>query len=177
MASNVCSPIIYRIQTSLNAKHLDGAFSENTGRKLADPRPCEGCSQTFRPKAYNSTRAGRGRFCSPSCASRANALKRLAGFWKGEQNGNFKGWVSKQKRAYVNRYRARYPLQAAANDAVSKAIRTGALLRPAACERCGGKPSHEPLHGHHDDYTKPLTVRWVCRKCHRAIHAEVRHAS
>lgn len=43
----------------------------------------------------------------------------------------------------------------------------GRILRPAACESCysvGG------VHGHHDDYAKPLSVRWLCPQCHKNWH-------
>lgn len=33
------------------------------------------------------------------------------------------------------------------------------------CEGCGAKAEK-----HHDDYAKPLQVRWLCRRCHLAEH-------
>lgn len=48
---------------------------------------------------------------------------------------------------------------------VSEAIQSGRLIRQP-CERCGV----EPAEAHHDDYTKPMSVRWLCRKHHREHH-------
>jgi hypothetical protein len=59
------------------------------------------------------------------------------------------------------------PLRIKARKAVSRAVETGKLLRPAYCEACG-LPTN--VQGHHDDYTKPLDVRWVCDDCHQLIH-------
>jgi len=42
-------------------------------------------------------------------------------------------------------------------------------MRPAACERCGITCT---THGHHPDYSKPLEVVWVCRKCHAKEHRD-----
>lgn len=49
---------------------------------------------------------------------------------------------------------------------VSHAIRNGALLRQT-CEVCGAVPAD----AHHDDYAKPLNVRWLCRSHHQQHHA------
>lgn len=38
---------------------------------------------------------------------------------------------------------------------------------------CDTKPTR-PLDGHHDDYDKPLSVRWLCRSCHVSLHARRR---
>ncbi len=42
------------------------------------------------------------------------------------------------------------------------------LLKREKCERCGAKDVEK----HHDDYSKPLEVRWLCRGCHRLLHVE-----
>lgn len=55
-----------------------------------------------------------------------------------------------------------------ANTLVSRAIRKGELEKPDSCEECG--KSNCRLEGHHDDYSKPLDVRWLCSKCHREWH-------
>jgi hypothetical protein len=35
------------------------------------------------------------------------------------------------------------------------------------CEACGATPAEM----HHDDYSRPLDVRWLCRPHHLALHA------
>ena len=49
-----------------------------------------------------------------------------------------------------------------------KAIKRGDLIRQP-CEKCGASK----VDAHHDDYTKPLKVRWLCRKCHRLHHLQL----
>jgi len=67
--------------------------------------------------------------------------------------------------------RRRDPVKRAANVAVSNALRDGRLVRQP-CQVCGA-PKAE---AHHDDYTKPLQVRWLCFKHHRELHGN-RHFS
>ena len=56
-------------------------------------------------------------------------------------------------------------LKIAARDEVRKARLRGDLV-PQPCEVCGIQPTH----AHHDDYTKPLEVRWFCRRHHGELH-------
>ena len=51
-------------------------------------------------------------------------------------------------RAYANVYQKR-----------------GKLL-PEPCAVCHALRAEK----HHEDYSKPLQVRWLCRKCHHDIH-------
>lgn len=50
---------------------------------------------------------------------------------------------------------------------VAVSVRAGTLA-PQPCEACGAAKAQ----AHHDDYQKPLDVRWLCQPCHRAHHAE-----
>lgn len=62
-----------------------------------------------------------------------------------------------------------------AHNKVEYALRRGVLVRPAVCSACGGegrpyKDGRSPIQGHHDDYNKPLAVRWLCQPCHHEWH-------
>lgn len=59
----------------------------------------------------------------------------------------------------------RNPVKKAASTAVNNAVRGGRLTRQP-CEICG----KEQAHAHHDDYSKPLDVRWLCTTHHAEWH-------
>jgi ribosomal protein S27AE len=71
---------------------------------------------------------------------------------------------SRQCKKYRQENRIKY----AAHILVSNAIRSGRLIKQDRCSECG--ESESMIHGHHDDYTKPLEVRWLCARCHNAWH-------
>jgi len=76
--------------------------------------------------------------------------------------------VRKARKAEQMRgYRIKHAERHAARLAVRRAIQSGTLVRQP-CELCGSSPTH----GHHDDYSRPLHVRWLCPKHHREHHAK-----
>lgn len=56
-----------------------------------------------------------------------------------------------------------------AHSAVSHAIKMKTLIK-MPCEICGNVNAQ----AHHDDYSKPLDVRWLCVKHHNQHHVEMR---
>ena len=64
-----------------------------------------------------------------------------------------------------------------AQNKAEKAVKAGRMMRPERCEDCGGQPppfkdGRSAIQAHHDDYTKPLEVRWLCQPCHHKWHKE-----
>jgi ribosomal protein S27AE len=49
----------------------------------------------------------------------------------------------------------------------TRALRHGKLTRGEKCDECGYKYG---ILGHHNDYSRPLNVSWLCGKCHNHWH-------
>ena len=54
-----------------------------------------------------------------------------------------------------------------AKTKVRTAVINGRIIKPSACSDCG---STQRIQAHHDDYRKPLDVRWLCQPCHMYLH-------
>jgi hypothetical protein len=75
-----------------------------------------------------------------------------------ENNKRKKEWYQKNKH------------KKNANLKVSRALFTGLLKRPIKCEKCN---LEKKLEAHHEDYSKPLEVVWLCIECHNNRHKEL----
>ena len=54
-----------------------------------------------------------------------------------------------------------------AQHAIYSEMRAGRLIRPDNCSRCD---EERKVIAHHEDYSKPLEVQWLCRSCHSFVH-------
>ena len=68
------------------------------------------------------------------------------------------------------RYRARNQNKYDAHKRVTAALASGKLVRPLTCEQCGGSFK---IQAHHEDYSRPLDVSWLCEPCHIQRHHSV----
>jgi hypothetical protein len=120
-------------------------------------RECKECWKAY-VKANRLARAAqyaeyeRGRANLPH---RVEARKEYAATPHGRANG------TRAKRAYLDRN----PAKRAAHIKTRNAIRDGKLIRKP-CEVCGEVRAQ----AHHDDYGKPLDVRWLCTTHHTEWH-------
>jgi predicted DNA-binding protein YlxM (UPF0122 family) len=66
--------------------------------------------------------------------------------------------------------------QKRAQHLVEKAIKKGIIIPSCVCEKCGKKRIYQNgrtgIEAHHDDYNKPLEVRWLCKECHYEWHTK-----
>lgn len=106
--------------------------------------------------------------CSP-CKSERYYAPRLSrpprprGTWSAEAK------VSQNRKQYLRRLS---DPEAMARMLARKKIRTLVELRKIVrqpCEVCGAQPAE----AHHDDYRRPLDVRWLCAEHHREHHRRI----
>ena len=93
--------------------------------------------------------------------ARANLPHRVAARAAYQQTPQGKEALRRGTKAWERRN----PVKKAASTAVNNAIRDGRLIRQP-CEVCG----KDKAHAHHDDYSKPLDVRWLCTTHHAEWH-------
>lgn len=76
-----------------------------------------------------------------------------------------RAWKQDGRRAESQkRYREKYPEKHKATTKIHNALRDGKIIKPNKCSKCGLKTSY--LEAHHEDYSKPLNVQWLCLSCH-----------
>lgn len=70
------------------------------------------------------------------------------------------------KAGYYERWRASNGEKYRAHIIVNNAVRDKRLSKEP-CFMCGT----DKVFAHHPDYSKPLSVVWLCQRCHKRIHA------
>lgn len=73
--------------------------------------------------------------------------------------------TSSRGKATIKVYLARHAVADKARGTLRQAVRNGHVQR-GACGICGKLNAH----GHHEDYTQPLAVLWLCHTHHTLIH-------
>ena len=79
------------------------------------------------------------------------------------------------RRAYVAErtaaWEARNPEEKKVHARVARAVKNGSLVK-GPCEQEDEGDCYGVINAHHDDYNKPLDVRWLCRSHHIRWHVE-----
>lgn len=144
-------------------------------------RKCKGC---FIPSEYQVKKSD---FLCPKC--RKEYFKKYRRKRKADNNPvistkmpieyfreyNKKYYANEKNRKRRNEQAKKYrndPLLRMRHEArwqTARAIRSGKLIK-GICEVCKTKK----VEAHHDDYYKPLEVRWLCKKHHRQYHQKAK---
>ena len=128
-------------------------YIKNGNRKCV-AAVCQLCGLEF-DAIESEVRRGGGKFCSRNCQrayqARKNAEAMRTDLTRAERTCRWRSTVPQEVHA--------------AHDAVEVAIANGSLVRKP-CEKCGAVR----VDAHHDDYSRPLDVRWLCRGHHLEHH-------
>lgn len=78
---------------------------------------------------------------------------------------------SEEYRVYMRQvhkaYALKYPDKRKAHHLLQNAVRDKRIIKPTECDRCNATGL---IHGHHNDYSRPFDVMWLCIKCHEWMH-------
>lgn len=87
----------------------------------------------------------------------------------------YAAWYAKNGRnryggysVHIMEWKRQNPEKVAAHKIVAAALKGGRIQTPGKCSECGKISNY--LDAHHDDYKKPLNIRWLCVSCHRKEH-------
>ena len=91
----------------------------------------------------------------------------------------YKKWYAEKGRKRAENYNKKInewdknnPEKLMARHKIQIGIKNGSIVKPLVCEFCGLKTR---LNGHHDDYNKPMEVRWLCSSCHKKLHSKIEY--
>ena len=85
--------------------------------------------------------------------------------WINKKGAEYRSNNVDKSRARKAIYRAENPEKIKARSAIQRAVRDG-HVKPLPCRACGCTKAD----GHHPDYSKPVTVIWLCRSHHIWLH-------
>lgn len=133
------------------------------GKRVASPdglaAKCKDCQ-----RAYDKARANKpDRVAAREAYAKTNAGREARRMAQRKYADGHRQEATERCR----KYRENNKKKSRAHELVAYAIRLGALVKQP-CEACGSG-SHV---AHHDDYDKPLDVRWLCATHHREWHSE-----
>ncbi|MCK9432550.1 MAG: hypothetical protein M0R00_06300 [Candidatus Omnitrophica bacterium] len=125
------------------------------------------------------------KYCSRECYLKANAKqgreKKKSELYKKNQKEYYMKWYKEKGRKRASNYseiitewRLAHPIESDARIKVADAVRRGLLKKPSFCTICG---ENKKLNGHHEDYSEPLKVLWVCHSCHKKLHNTKRNSA
>jgi hypothetical protein len=137
---------------------------------------CPRCGETKSPSEFykNAARAdGLQDWCKPCKVASNRAWQENSRDKKNEIHRKWREANPSSVRESDSRWKEHNPEKVRAWSVAKYALLGGALKR-SPCEVCGGT---ENVHGHHDDYDKPLDVRWLCAKHHAQEHRFLRGVS
>ena len=153
---------------------------------LSMPNQCRVCNNEYEATKHQIKRNS---FICPSCRREYEKTWRESRRARGLKCCGNHTWDEEKKKAYYakhysdpivkrrradaqNRYRndPKLRMRHEARWQARRAIKTGVLVKKP-CEVCG---SITRVQAHHDDYFKPLEVRWLCAKHHLEHHQNER---
>lgn len=133
-----------------------------------ESKTCSSCKRDLPASSFHRQAAKPDRlhcYCRQCSAIKSHLRWKVTFHHQSEQR---KAWRAKNKakvRAYAKEQALKEPHKAKARQACRGKIKSGEIQK-LPCRECGSKNSQ----AHHDDYSKPFDVIFLCPKHHSELH-------
>ena len=141
--------------------------------KLVKGKPCRKC-EGIRHAQWQKDNPEARKVISKKYSSSARGLEAQARYRERHRDKlrvRWREWYHAHKDRELARQRVRRTTDKEkhyAREQVAYALKTGKLVK-GPCEICG---TTKQVEGHHEDYSKPLDVNWLCMPDHKKWHME-----
>jgi hypothetical protein len=68
------------------------------------------------------------------------------------------------------KYRRNNKMKIFVQKKLQRAVQGRKITKPSVCDICENEYNINCIGGHHEDYSKPYNVIWLCGKCHGLYH-------
>lgn len=140
---------------------------EKTKKRVTKTGVCLQCGEKY---TFNIHRPQK--FCSQNCLSDSRTI------YYRKKDGETQKESARNRMRVMRKYSVKYAIyrkrKISANKKLQYAVKTGKIVKPNTCEVCKVEMLQAKIHGHHNDYAKPLKVMWLCNKCHVDQHRKLR---
>ena len=106
--------------------------------------------------------------CSEKCKIKHDSIRKQAKLDANRiTHSTHKYRYPKSSRKSIEKWTAKNKIKKDAHLKLRYNVKMGRIKKSSICFICG---DNTLLHGHHQDYSRPLDVVWLCAKCHQYIH-------
>lgn len=120
----------------------------------------------------NCNRCGNNFYTRGNFSLRCKTCRKphIADYQKDYVNKNKKVINARIRGEYARLRREKFPEKTKARDTLNNSIKSGKIEK----ENCRVCSSSKRIHAHHNDYSKPLKVVWLCPIHHKKLHLKLK---
>lgn len=151
---------MFQVLCRLDKKFRNERLSDPLNQEIGMIK-CRRCKKDYPENQVTVWKQGSARTLTSICRI---CVTKKAREYRATEKGR-KAILEASRRAYI-KHKDKWIARAKANYAV----KMGKLIKPEQCEVCLKKTR---LEGHHEDYSKPLEIIWLCTGCHADTDREL----
>ena len=133
---------------------------------------CNKCNTTKSTKLFHNTKLTKDKksaYCK-DCTKAYDVLYRAKNRDKKKRQDKAYSLTEKGKSSHnasTKKWNYNNALKSKAHTLLNNSVRDGKIVKPNKCKECNNETN---IQAHHEDYSKPLDVVWLCVSCHKIRH-------